>query len=539
MVYVEIIQGPDKGRTFEAADGEMVVGRHSEAFPLTDGTVSRQHARLSSRGGNWFIEDIGSVNGTFVNGVKVNRATRLHLGDQIRCGGTLMVFGGAAGRDAPPLDMDESGRLVDAAIMATVPSNEDSVIIPTPEAGAEAIDTLRILYKLTGELSSIFNLDMLVRRGLEIVTEVMPSDRAHILLYQDGQLATKASKDAADHQSDKIPISKTIINEVLTKQVGVLSSNAMRDKRFSSGKSVHAFGIRSALAVPIKGHDKVLGVIHVDCSVSEHTYSTEQLRLLTAIGYQMGLAIENVRLYESAVKSERMTAIGETVAYLSHHIKNILQALTSGTDVMEMALKGDDMRKAKAIWPVMRRSLDRINVVILNMLAFSKPRQPSLENINVNHVLQECVDMVSDQADEREVAVMTDLSDMPPIPADAAGLQQAFLNLINNALDAVEPSTGVITLSSDFSAMNQVVTVTVNDNGVGIASEQLPMIWEVFHSSKGNKGTGLGLAVTRKIVREHGGRIGVESAVGKGTTFTVLLPARPGAALSPHETHLP
>jgi K+-sensing histidine kinase KdpD len=539
MVYVEVIQGPDKGKTFEVSEGELVIGRQSEEFSLSDGTVSRQHARLSTRGGNWYIEDIGSVNGTFVNGVKVNRSTRLHLGDQVRCGGSLLVFGGAAGRETPALEMDESGRLVDAAIMATVPSNEDSVISPTPEAGAEAIDNLRLLYNLTSELSSIFNLDMLIRRGLEIITEVVPADRAYILLYQDGQLVTKAFKDSSEKRSDKIPISRTIINEVLAKQVGVLSSNAMRDKRFSSGKSVHAYGIRSALAVPIKGHDKVMGVIHVDCSVSEHTYSTEQLRLLTAIGYQMGLAIQNVRLYEEAVKSERMTAIGATVAYLSHHVKNILQAMSTGTQVMETALKSGQMNKAREVWPIMRRSLARLNAVVLNMLAYSKPREPLLENVNVNHVLQEVVDMVSDLTDERGVAVITDLADMPPIPADATGLQQVFLNLLNNALEAVPPQHGAITIASDFSSLTQLVTVTVSDNGVGIPADQLPLIWEVFHSSKGNKGTGLGLAVTRKIVREHGGQITVDSTPGKGTSFTVTLPARPGATASPSDTNLP
>ena len=128
----------------------------------------------------------------------------------------------------------------------------------------------------------------------------------------------------------RIPISRTIINEVIARQVGVLSSNAMSDKRFTSGKSVHDYGIRSAICVPIKGREKILGVIHVDCSVSDQTYSTEQLRLLTAIGYQTGLAVENVWLYESAVQSERLAATGETVAFLSHHIKNILQAMVGG-----------------------------------------------------------------------------------------------------------------------------------------------------------------------------------------------------------------
>jgi hypothetical protein len=135
---------------------------------------------------------------------------------------------------------------------------------------------------------------------------------------------------------DQVPVSRTIINEVVTKQVGVLSSNAMSDKRFTSGKSVHNFGIRSAVCVPIKGRERILGVIHVDSSVSENTYTTEQLRLLTAIGYQAGLAIDNVVLHEAAVQSERLAAVGETAAFLSHHVKNLLQALQGGIDLVEV-----------------------------------------------------------------------------------------------------------------------------------------------------------------------------------------------------------
>ena len=543
MVSVEVIQGPDKGRAYPVPGTEAVIGRQSENLPLTDGTVSRQHARLSQRDSNWYIEDLGSVNGTYLNGVRVNRPVRLHLGDQIRCGTTLLVFGtGGVGNVAPPLDINENGQFIEAAIMATLPANDDSVIIPTPEAGAAAIDNLRILYNLTTTLSSIFNLDHLVRRTLEAVVEVVPADRGFILLVgPEGQLVPKASVDRTEARNgrapaDNMPISRTIINEVMAKHIGVISSNAMRDKRFSSGKSVHDYGIRSALCVPIKGRSKILGVIHLDSSMADRTYSTEQLRLLTAIGLQTGLAIENVRLYEAAVRGERLAAMGETVAVLSHHIKNILQALGGGVDVVEMALQKNDLGRVKSSWPLVRRSLDRVNAVILNMLAFSKPRQPLLETINVNHIVQECMDLIGPQADERGVAIINDLGDLPPIPADAAGLNQAVMNLLANAIDAVKDKTGAITVSTEFDPLLRNVILKVVDNGIGIEPDQLPHIFEPFHSSKGQKGTGLGLAVTKKVVEEHGGRIAVQSSPNAGTTFTVTLAMHPGALRSSAET---
>ncbi len=527
MASVEVIQGPDKGRSFELTGGEVIIGRGSKTVCLTDGTISRSHARMIASNGRWIIEDLGSANGTYLNGVKLKKPTGVNRGDQIRLGSSLLVFG--AGKNSPraQVDVDEDGMLVDAAIVATIPSNEDSVIIPTPEAGAEAIGNLRILYGMISEVASILNIDRLLQHTLDKVFEFVTADRGYIMLMdENGKLELKASRIAGEQRpKQQIPISRTIINEVTTKEIGVLSSNAMSDKRFASGKSVHDFGIHSAICVPIKGRERILGVIHVDCSVSEHTYSTEQLRLLTAIGYQTGLAVENVRLYEAAVQSERLAAIGETVATLSHHIKNILQALGAGIDVVEMYLNRDNLAKAKDSWPIVQRNIGRINDLILNMLAFSKNREPLLESTNINHVLDECIELIGAKADERSIAVMSDLDDIPAIPADSTGLQHAFMNLLTNAIEAVANETGIITISSSYDSMNRKVIIKIIDNGSGIPADMLGQIFNPFWSSKGQKGTGLGLAVTRKIIEEHQGRIEVTSSPGEGTAFTITLPA--------------
>ena len=124
------------------------------------------------------------------------------------------------------------------------------------------------------------------------------------------------------------------------------------------------------------------------------------------------------------MQSERLAAVGETVATLSHHIKNLLQALSAGIDVVEMGLKGEDLAKAKKSWPIVTRNLGRINDLILNMLAFSKARQPLLEQVDVNGVLQECLDLLTPPADERGVMLISDLDEMQSIPADSDGLHR-------------------------------------------------------------------------------------------------------------------
>jgi len=537
VATIHIIQGSDKGRRFTLSEtDETVLGRRDCDVELNDKTVSRHHFRLTMDDGAWLMEDLGAANGTFLNGQRVVRTSVVEPGDQIRCGRTLLVFAQGA-EPAPPngVDMDDEGRLVDAAIVATVPSNEDSVIIPTPEAGAEAIENLRILYDFIGDVSRIFDVNVLLRRTLDKVFGILKADRGFVLLIDNGvrdddrppTLAVKASKFADDSAEGQPPVSRTIINEVIRNEVGVLSSNAMSDKRFTAGKSVHAFSIRSAICVPIKGREGLLGVIHVDCSVAEHTYSTEQLRLLTAIGYQTGLAVENVRLYEATVQSERLSAVGETVAVLSHHIKNILQALQAGTDAVESALNAGDVDRARRSWPIVQRSLRRTNALIFNMLTFSKERQPQRDKLNVNSVIEECLELIGPHADEQRVAVVSDLDDLPPLAADAAGLQHALMNLLTNAMAAVEEEAGIITITSRYDAMNRAVVVSVIDNGSGIAEEDLDRIFTPFYSAKGQEGTGLGLAVTRKIIEEHGGSVDVNSTVGEGTTFALTLPTMP------------
>ncbi len=541
MATIHVIQGPDKGRTFDLAMAEAVLGRQSGDLQLNDPTVSRQHARLMPSNGLWMIEDMGAANGTYLNGVRLRRAPqRLSQGDQIRIGATLLVFGGPGPR--PPtsgLDMDETGHLVDSAIMASIPSNEDSIVVPTPEAGALAITNLRQLYHIISTISTIFNVDLLLNRVLDHVFELLNPDRAYVLMIDEtGEMMPKAARHR-DGDDERIPISRTIVDHVVKAQVGVLCSNAMSDRRFTSGESVHAFGMRSVLCVPIQGRDRIIGVLHVDSSVANTSYSTEQLRLLTAIGYQTGLAVENVQLYEAAVQSARLAAVGETVASLSHHIKNILQALIAGADVVDMAMGKDQPDKAKKAWPLVTRNLERLNREILNMLAFSKPRQPLLEYTNLDAVIMECLELLTPQADEKGVAVLKDLGDLPPVPVDPEGLHQALLNILANALEAVPAQTGAITISTRFDNENQEAVVMISDNGKGIDNAAKARLFEPFFSTKGQKGTGLGLAVANKVVREHDGAINVVSQVGHGSTFTVRLPANPKRAMTSDQTHGP
>jgi len=544
VVTLFVLQGPDKGQTFDLpSEDPVLLGRASDQVPLTDLTVSRRHAVLEKRADGWYLNDSSSANGVFVNGIPVKGEARVQIGDQIRVGSTLLVFGSPA-RNVSVMNprSHENANSDDSAIISTMASNDDSMILAAPEPSAAAMANLRVLLQLTTAISSIYDRDELLNKVMDLVFEQLRANRGFIALVDDvtDKVVPTVVRYRQDEEDLKIAVSQTIITHVLLKNEGVLSTNAMTDERFKRGKSVHSLSIRSAICVPLKGRNKTLGVLNIDSTMANFTYTQEQLRLLTAIGMQTGLALENLRLYQENVQRERLAATGQTVASLSHSIKNILQGMRGGADVVQIGLRKGNIDDIKKGWPLVERNLDKVQTLTMNMLTYSKSRTPSYEMINLPHVLTECLELISPTARDRKVTLLIEMNKgQPPIPADADGIHQAVLNLLGNAIDAVENGHGTVTLNSDFDAVAQEAVIEVQDNGVGIPSHQLEEIFQPFYSTKGQRGTGLGLAVAKKIIEEHEGRIQVTSKVGRGTTFRIRLPLNRGNLPDPAQTHGP
>jgi two-component system NtrC family sensor kinase len=556
-----VIQGPDKGRRFELPDTATLVGRDSRQLPLTDNTVSRRHCELVPDDGEWLVRDAGSSNGTYINGQRIRERLYLKVGDQIRVGRTLMVFGAAPGvkrssGGSVTLSGEESG--MDSAIMHTVQSSDDSVVLAVPEPAAAASANLKALYQLSAILGSSFDVDQVLEVIMDLVFENVKADRGIIILLDSktGELIPKvvrtredaepkpaaAEGESAKPVSEKIHASRTIINHVITTAEGVLSSNAMTDKRFSKGKSVHDMGIRSALCVPIKAKklaaqsaDEIIGVIYIDSSVKNYTYAPDQLRLLTAIGLQAGMAIQNAKLFQAGMEAERLAAVGETTAALSHSIKNILQALRGGGDVVELGLRSNNLVQTAKGWRIVERNLNKIYTLTMNLLAYSKPREPQMELVNLQTLVNDCLELLAGAANAKGAMVVADVEeDMPAVPLDPSGIHQVLMNLLSNALDAVEIQEGLIRVECRYNEDSRQIQLDVIDNGIGIPPTMMNHMFELFHSTKGNRGTGLGLAVAKKIVEEHEGTIAVKSVPKEGSTFTVILPVN---AADPSQTH--
>lgn len=539
MATLLVLQGPDKGRTFRTLNEPAILGRQADQIPLSDRTISRHHAELQPDNGSWILRDLKSANGTYVNGIRVREPVRLKHGDQIKIGTTLIVYSGdqsvAGLRPTVPrdmIDLDVSSANMDSAILASV-GTEDSVIIAGPEIH-QAARAWKVMSELTAAIGAFIDPDQLLERVMDVIMEELPVDRGFILLYDHsgGELIPKVIRyrQSLPSRSQKITTSRRIIQHVTERREAVLCTNAMTDRRFSSDAaqdSIHNFGLHSVLCAPILARDLLMGVIHIDSAAASHSYTQEQLRLMNVIGQVTGMAIQNARLVQQQMQTARLAATGETVAYLSHYIKNILQGIQSGGDLMDMGLNKQNLATVRQGWGIVQRNLDRILQLTTNMLAFSKKREPKLAPNNLNKIVADAVSLVQKKADERKVMLLTDLEEpFPPMPLDPVGIHHATLNIVSNAIDAVKATTGVVNVRTHFNADEGIADLVISDNGSGIEREKIEEIFEPFKSGKGQAGTGLGLAVARKIIREHHGRIVVDSTVGEGTTFRIRLPVQ-------------
>jgi signal transduction histidine kinase len=558
-----VIRGNDQGARVELDDRGVRLGRDSaNDVQLHDTEVSRVHACIRCNEQGCTIEDLESSNGTFVNGRKV-RQQSLASGDQIQLGGTLLLFTGAA-------EEPDSNLAASIDISATVPDGHQSQILHSvsQEEGsrifnldaaypqnswlARARSNLQVMYRTALAVSHTLDIDQLLNRILELIFEWVEADRGCIMLAEppDGKLAPKVRRTREGLSRDeKIQISSTILDYVVERKEGVLTSDARSDDRFSPAASIVKMGVREAICVPMQGRYDMVGVIYIDTSTtpeevirfgSKAKFSEDHLKLMVAIGHQAALAVEDTRYYSAMVQAERLAAIGQTVATLSHHIKNILQGIRGGSYLIELGLKDHDESVVDKGWKIVEKNQNKISSLVLDMLTFSKEREPDLTVANLNEVIGDAVELMAARAGELGVRLEWLPSDcMPDLVFDPEGMHRAVLNVITNALDAAGEieEQGTVRVRSEYLEDGPAARITVDDNGVGIPADQMETLFSPFVSTKGARGTGLGLPVSQKILSEHGGRIRVESEPGQGTRFLLDLPAVLPKSLTPATVH--
>jgi signal transduction histidine kinase len=563
-----VIKGADEGKQFELTGDRLSAGRDSaNKVRLHDTEASRRHAEFVRTAEGYRLLDVGSANGTFVNGQGA-KDVLLQPGDQVRIGQTVLVF--SAGRtDAPaPAALADQINLIarqdlelSSAVVRTIGEAEGSRILARPEKVEgkwlkAALANLGVMYETTQAVSRILDPNELLERIMELIFKSLDADCGCIMLrashpqdatagadlISSAELEPRAVRwrDGAKRQ-EKIPVSRTVMDHVLREKEGVLISDATRDERFQAVQSIVRFGVREVICVPMKGRHETLGVLYLDTRTSAREviaggnptgkFTADHLALAAAIAHQAALAVEETRYHQALVQAERLAAVGQTIAALSHHIKNILQGLQIGGKVLKMGIDDGDQKALRQGWAIVEKNQGKIYELVMDMLSYSKDREPCLEETDLGAVASDVVELIGPRAAELGVALSLTLgADAPKCPADPEGVHRALLNIVGNALEALEGTADArISVVTSREADGEWVRVEVTDNGPGVPPEKQAEIFRPFVSTKGSRGTGLGLAVSRKILREHGGDIVLRSEVGKGSTFALRLPLRAAA----------
>ena len=180
-------------------------------------------------------------------------------------------------------------------------------------------------------------------------------------------------------------------------------------------------------------------------------FTADHLALAAAIAHQAALAVEETRYHQALVQAERLAAVGQTIAALSHHIKNILQGLQIGGKVLKMGIDDDDHKALRRGWAIVEKNQGKIYELVMDMLSYSKEREPSLEETDLGAVASDVVELIGPRAAELGVTLTLTLgADVPKCPADPEGVHRALLNIVGNALDAVEGTADAAGVGDDF-----------------------------------------------------------------------------------------
>lgn len=230
------------------------------------------------------------------------------------------------------------------------------------------------------------------------------------------------------------------------------------------------------------------------------------------------------------LEAERLAVIGQTVATLAHAIKNIIGGLKGGIFVFEKGMELGNDRYLSQGWDMVKSNVDKIRNLALDLLHYARAREPDYKRVDPNEPATDVYRLMLPRFRESKIELALDLDKkLPPVFMEPEAIHCCLLNLVSNALDACletqRPETGGRVLIRTVRPSGWGIEYQVIDNGCGMCREVREKIFRSFCSTKGSRGTGLGLMITRKAVLEHRGEIEAESEEGKGTKFILRLPA--------------
>ncbi|HPU96491.1 MAG TPA: ATP-binding protein [Candidatus Hydrogenedentes bacterium] len=395
----------------------------------------------------------------------------------------------------------------------------------------EMLRAVEALYRVHSLLGALSDLDILLERIGQECRNLVGAEAASVMLYDDrsDELYFRvAMGDSGDQERLKKMVrlrrGQGLAWAAADGLQAVVSNNAQADPRFFSvADTITSFQTRNVLAVPMRDGGRLVGVLEVVNKQGGQSFTPLDIHVIEMFSRVAAAAVINAQLIERQFETERLAAIGKAIAGLAHHIKNIVTGLSSSSELIGMALEQGNTDLARQSWPVLRRSVQRVASLVQDLLTFSKDRAPVRRPCDPAALVRDVCDTMAGLMAGRNIQIRTNTDNCSGLAMlDVDGMYQCLLNLVQNAADAVPPGSGIVEVSA-ATLPDGTVVFEVSDNGAGVPDTVQPHLFEPFFSTKGGAGTGLGLATTAKIIREHGGEIALVRQ-SPGACFRITIP---------------
>lgn len=294
MAALVTVRGPNPGRRFPLDEHRSVIGRQPDAAVYLESlAVSRHHAQVVAEDGGYFVEDIGSSNGTFLNGHRISGRVSLTERDSLQIGPYEFALVVEAPAAEPP-------QIIRARVEAQ--ASNYTLFAQNPAHKLER------MLKIAQDLSRTLDLDPLLNRLLEHLFGLFPqADRGMVLLIDKDRLTVHAQRLRHGHQQGDFPYSRTIVRRALDEGVGLLSEDVRGDRNLPLSATMVSLNLRSFLCVPLLGREgRRIGVIQLDCLRGGQIFKPDDLEMLTAVGLQAAVVLENASYHAERIREERL-----------------------------------------------------------------------------------------------------------------------------------------------------------------------------------------------------------------------------------------
>ncbi|MDB6018607.1 MAG: phospho-acceptor protein [Pedosphaera sp.] len=335
-------------------------------------------------------------------------------------------------------------------------------------------------------------------------------------------------------EKPKLSVTESLLGTVVRRRKPIQVENVQVSNRYQSTEVARSEGLISLLSVPLVFAGEAIGTLSVYMD-RPFKFSDEEIRILSALAELSAIAIEKARLYERVVdveeqlrQNEKLSALGLLAAEVAHEIRNPLTVMKMLYHSLDLKFPGSDPRNKDA--RIIGEKMEHLNKIVEQILDFARTTEPTLLAVNINELVEELGLLVRHKLRNQNIQLIQKLTpNLPLVMADATQLEQAFLNLILNASEAM-PTGGKLAVTSRVlhlprdSEQPTHVMVEFSDSGAGMTEEQRRRAFTSVLSTTKAKGTGLGLAIVGRVVETHRGKLKIKSALGKGTSISITLP---------------